>query len=80
VTTAALPNLRSPFALSDEQEAMVDAAARYARDELAPGAVDWDQRKHFPVDVIRNAGALGMGGVYVAEDVGGSGLVAWTRR
>jgi alkylation response protein AidB-like acyl-CoA dehydrogenase len=74
VTTAALPGLRSPFALSDEQEAMVDAAARFARDELAPGAVDWDQRKHFPVDVIRNAGALGMGGVYVAEDVGGSGL------
>jgi alkylation response protein AidB-like acyl-CoA dehydrogenase len=74
VTTAAPPTLRSPFALSDEQEAMVDAATRYARDELAPGAVDWDHRKHFPVDVIRNAGALGMGGVYVAEDVGGSGL------
>src|SRR5687768_14822013 len=53
---------------------MVDAATRYARGELAPGAVDWDQRKYFPVDIIRNAGALGMGGVYVAEDVGGSGL------
>ena len=30
--------------------------------------------KHFPVDVLREAAALGMGGIYIGEDVGGSGL------
>ena len=34
----------------------------------------WDETKHFPVDVMREAAALGMGGVYVREDVGGAGL------
>ncbi|MBC7141086.1 MAG: isobutyryl-CoA dehydrogenase, partial [Rhodobacteraceae bacterium] len=42
--------------------------------ELAPHAVDWDRDKHFPVDTLRKAAALGMGGIYVGEDVGGSGL------
>ena len=32
------------------------------------------RRKHFPVDVMRKAAALGMGGIYVREDVGGSAL------
>jgi alkylation response protein AidB-like acyl-CoA dehydrogenase len=36
--------------------------------------VEWDERKHFPVDVLREAASLGMGGVYIQEDVGGSGL------
>jgi alkylation response protein AidB-like acyl-CoA dehydrogenase len=36
--------------------------------------VDWDQRKHFPVDVLRKAAELGMGGIYVKDDHGGTGL------
>jgi len=36
--------------------------------------VAWDEQRHFPVDVMRAAAALGMGGIYVREDVGGSGL------
>ena len=34
----------------------------------------WDEDKHFPVDVMRAAAALGIGGIYVRDDVGGSGL------
>ncbi|HSL36491.1 MAG TPA: acyl-CoA dehydrogenase family protein, partial [Arthrobacter sp.] len=37
-------------------------------------AAKWDETKHFPVDVLREAGALGMGGIYVQEQFGGSGL------
>ncbi|MEM1104685.1 MAG: isobutyryl-CoA dehydrogenase [Pseudomonadota bacterium] len=62
------------FALTDEQEAIVDMAARFAEDELAPGAAEWDEQKIFPVDVIRRAAELGLAGIYVREDVGGSGL------
>jgi alkylation response protein AidB-like acyl-CoA dehydrogenase len=41
---------------------------------FAPNAVAWDEARHFPVAELRKAAALGMGGVYIAEDVGGSGL------
>jgi alkylation response protein AidB-like acyl-CoA dehydrogenase len=62
------------FQLTDEQQAMVHMVRDFAADALAPHAVEWDQTKHFPVDVLREAAALGMGGIYVQEDVGGSGL------
>ncbi len=62
------------FALSDEQAAIQDMARNFARDELAPFAAEWDERKHFPVDVIRKSAALGLAGIYTREDVGGSGL------
>ncbi len=64
----------SQFALNDDQVAIRDMALAFAAENLAPRAVEWDERKHFPVDVMREGAALGMGGVYVAEDVGGSGL------
>lgn len=60
--------------LTDEQHAIRDMAADFARDNLAPHAVDWDQNKHFPVEVLRAAAALGLGAINVREDIGGSGL------
>ncbi len=62
------------FELTEDQVAIRDMALSFARDELAPNAVDWDQKKHFPVDTLRAAGELGMGGIYVSEDHGGSAL------
>jgi alkylation response protein AidB-like acyl-CoA dehydrogenase len=49
-------------------------ARGFAAEQMAPHAVAWDENRHFPVDVMRAAAALGMGGIYVREDVGGSGL------
>ena len=62
------------FALTDERQAIVDMARAFAATELAPFAVEWDQDKHFPVETLRKAGAIGMGGITVSDDVGGSGL------
>ncbi|PII37981.1 acyl-CoA dehydrogenase [Sinorhizobium meliloti CCBAU 01290] len=62
------------FRLSEEQEAIRTMALDFARDEIAPHAVDWDQQKHFPVETLRAAAALGMAGIYVRDDVGGTGL------
>jgi alkylation response protein AidB-like acyl-CoA dehydrogenase len=64
----------NPFALTEDQAAIRDMALAFAAENLAPRAVEWDEAKHFPVDVMREAAALGMGGVYIREDVGGSGL------
>ncbi|WP_225730767.1 MULTISPECIES: acyl-CoA dehydrogenase family protein [unclassified Nocardia] len=62
------------FALDDDERAIRDTARGFADEFLAPNALEWDERKHFPVDVLRKAGPLGLGGIYVREDVGGSGL------
>jgi len=62
------------FDLSEDRVAIRDMALDFAREKLAPHALEWDEKKHFPVDTLREAAALGMGGVYIKEDVGGSGL------
>ncbi len=62
------------FTLSEDQIAIRDMARDFADAEIAPNAVAWDEKKHFPVETLRAAAALGMGGIYVREDVGGSGL------
>jgi len=62
------------FALSEDQRAVEDAARRFAAEKLAPHAADWDSREIFPVDVMREAAALGFASIYVKDDVGGSSM------
>lgn len=60
------------FALNEDQRAIEDAARRFATDRLAPNAAEWDEKEIFPVDVLREAAALGFASIYVKSDVGGS--------
>jgi len=62
------------FALSADQVAIRDMARAFTNEVIAPHAVAWDEAKHFPVAEMRKAAALGMGGIFISEDVGGSGL------
>jgi len=62
------------FRLSPEQTAFQKTAREFAAKEFAPHAAAWDRDKIFPVAALHKAAALGFGGIYVAEDVGGSGL------
>jgi alkylation response protein AidB-like acyl-CoA dehydrogenase len=62
------------FELNEDQQSLVAMVRDFANEALAPNAAKWDETKHFPVDVLREAGALGMGGIYVQEEFGGSGL------
>jgi alkylation response protein AidB-like acyl-CoA dehydrogenase len=62
------------FSLDEEQIAVRDMARAFADEVFAPNALAWDEARHFPVAEMRQAAALGMGGVYIREDVGGSGL------
>ena len=62
------------FALDADQIAVREVARAFAAETFAPNAVAWDEAKHFPVAEMRKAAALGMGGIFVAEDLGGSGL------
>jgi len=62
------------FDLTDDQRAVQAMAQGFAAERIAPHALDWDERRHFPVDVIREAAALGMAAIYVREASGGTGL------
>ncbi|MBU2531848.1 MAG: acyl-CoA dehydrogenase family protein [Alphaproteobacteria bacterium] len=62
------------FALTEEQAAIQEMALNFAKEQLAPSALEWDEKAHFPVDVIRETAALGMASIYVPEEHSGSGL------
>jgi alkylation response protein AidB-like acyl-CoA dehydrogenase len=62
------------FELTDDQRAIVEACRDFADRELAPNALKWDHDQTFPVDTLRRAADLGLGGIYIDEKFGGSGL------
>ncbi len=62
------------FTLTEEQRAIRETARDFAEREFRPQAARWDEERIFPVDALRQAAALGFAGIYVREDVGGSGL------
>ncbi|MEM8626637.1 MAG: acyl-CoA dehydrogenase family protein [Pseudomonadota bacterium] len=62
------------FQHSEEQAEIVRMARGFADDRLAPHALSWDQDATLPMDVLRDAAELGLAGIYVGEEHGGSGL------
>lgn len=66
--------MESMFSLSQEQQDISRMAHEFAAEQIAPYALEWDQTKHFPLETIRKTAELGMGGIYVREESGGSGL------
>ena len=62
------------FTLTEEQQAFQGTARQFAREAMMPHARDWDEESVFPVETLREAAALGFAGIYVRDDVGGSGL------
>ncbi len=62
------------FSPSDDQLAFLEMAENFTTNELKPKAIEWDETKHFPTDVLAQAGALGLGAIYTRDDVGGTGL------
>ncbi len=61
------------FDLSEDQRAFQATARQFAREHMMPFARDWDENEVFSVNTRSGeAAALGFGGLYVREDVGGS--------
>lgn len=60
------------FELSEEQLAIQSMARSFSEDELAPYAKTWDEAGYFPVDTLRKAANLGLAGLFVNSDIGGT--------
>ncbi|MGM7698885.1 acyl-CoA dehydrogenase family protein [Microbacterium sp. A84] len=59
---------------AEEREAILGAVREYAETELAPYAIERDEKHEFPREALRRGGELGLGGIYVREESGGTGL------
>ncbi|NBC33159.1 MAG: acyl-CoA dehydrogenase [Alphaproteobacteria bacterium] len=62
------------FDFNEEQAAFRTMAADFAANELAPHAEAWDATETFPAEALRHAAGLGLAGIYVREESGGTGL------
>ncbi|KFE34983.1 acyl-CoA dehydrogenase family protein [Thioclava atlantica] len=62
------------YALSEEQQAIFDMAHAFGQDEIAPHAADWEGAGTIPKELWPKVAELGLGGIYVSEEYGGSGL------
>jgi len=59
--------------LSDEQAALRELAADFIDREVVPYAAEWDRRESVDTDIVPRLGELGMLGITIDEEHGGSG-------
>jgi short/branched chain acyl-CoA dehydrogenase len=61
------------FELSKEHEDFRRVVRDFAQAEVAPHAAEWDEQHRFPVELVPTMGDLGLFGLVVPEEFGGSG-------
>ncbi|MEE9162773.1 MAG: acyl-CoA dehydrogenase family protein, partial [Candidatus Neomarinimicrobiota bacterium] len=62
------------FNLTDEQALLQRTVRQFARDVVAPGAIERDETKTWPAEIVRQLGEMGLMGVTVPEQGGGAGM------
>lgn len=60
------------FELSQEHEDFRKVVRDFAEKEVAPHIAEWDRNAHFPTDLVPKMGELGLFGLVVPEEYGGS--------
>ena len=70
--STAYPTLN--FGLGEEIDMLRDAVYQMCAAELAPRAADIDRTNEFPMDMWRKFGEMGLLGITVEEEYGGSGM------
>lgn len=62
------------FTITAEQQAIFDMARDFASERIAPWSREWERAGTIPRTLWAEVAQLGLGGLYVAEDMGGAGL------
>ncbi|MCB1447318.1 MAG: acyl-CoA dehydrogenase family protein [Rhizobiaceae bacterium] len=62
------------FGHTEEERAIFDVAHAFGQERIAPHAAEWEADGTIPRALLADIGALGLGGIYVSEAYGGSGL------
>ena len=62
------------FEINENQQMIAQMVRDFAEKEIRPNIYQWDKEEHFPVDVMKKMGELGLLGIYIPEEYGGSGF------
>ena len=62
------------FEYNENQEMIAQMVRDFAEKEIRPNMKQWDDEEHFPVDVMKKMGDLGLLGIFIPEEYGGSGF------
>jgi citronellyl-CoA dehydrogenase len=60
-----------------EHDLIRQTVKRFCREEIAPFAQEWDEAGIFPREIFRKAAGLGLFGIRIPSELGGSGLDWW---
>ena len=62
------------FQLSENQQMIADMIRKFGKEHILPKMMEWDESQEFPVEVFKKLGELGLMGVLVPTEYGGSGF------
>ena len=62
------------FNQNETLKMVAEAAKEFSEQYIRPYVMEWDEKQHFPAEVLRKAGSLGFMGVLIPEIYGGSGM------
>jgi len=62
------------FNLTENQTMIIAMVRDFAEKHIRPHVMEWDESQTFPVETFKKLGELGLMGVLVPEEYGGSGL------
>lgn len=62
------------FELNENQQMISQMVRDFSEKEIRPNLIKWDSEEFFPVDTMKKMGELGLLGVFVPEEYGGSGF------
>jgi len=61
-------------ALTENQKMIAQMVRDFGEKEIRPNFMDWDENQYFPVETMKKMGELGLLGIFVPEEYGGSGF------
>ena len=62
------------FRLTEDQELLRQSVREFAENVVRPDFMKFDESQEFPLDIMKQAGELGLLGIKVPEEYGGAGL------
>jgi alkylation response protein AidB-like acyl-CoA dehydrogenase len=62
------------FGETENQKMIAQMIRDFGDREIKPKMMEWDESQHFPIDLFKKLGSLGLMGVLVPEEYGGSGF------
>ncbi len=62
------------FSLNENQQMIAEMVRKFGNEQIRPKMMEWDETQEFPIDVMKKLGDLGLLGVLVPQEYGGSGF------